>query len=315
MKTISMNVRPLFETTMHERSFLQALQRRRVPLKFAYSGAAAFTHDRLTRTAGYQSVSVAAQHEIAVYLKAVGARRTSRELVELGPGNGVHSRLLLEEMNRLGTMPSRWLGLDFSATLLVIGEEHVRQHFPRLDVHTGPWDFESSETPLIAEWRQGANLLAVMVGNTLGNVDDPTAALGCVRASLTPGDTLLLGLACAGKLGERELLLPYETAEFVSAALEPLRLAGVDVAAGRFQTRFDSARRAIIGDFVVGREEAVKLTGATVWLKTDERMECFVSRRFEEEDVSRLATSAGWSVLRCESDTHGTHMATVLRAV
>jgi hypothetical protein len=309
-----MGTRQQFETPEQERLFLKALQRRRIPLKFAYAGPAAAMHDRLTRTEGYQAVSVAAQHEVAVGLRGVDSANGYPEMLEIGPGNGVHSQLILNELERLDRMPARFLALDFSATLRAMAEVRLRSYFPGLQVSMEPWDFELGRTERVDRWRGSNPVLATMVGNTLGNVDDPIATLNHVRESLQSGDVLVLGLASSGGLDDRELLIPYATDIFIAAALEPLKMVGVDTAAGRFESHFDHERRAVVGDFFSGRDEVLEVDGVTVSLGRGERVECFLSQRFEEEDVAELAASTDWSLLSADLDSAGTHLAVVLRA-
>jgi L-histidine Nalpha-methyltransferase len=80
-----------FENSSHRESVIRCIGDGVLPLKFAYAGSAAHTHDRLARSEGYQSVVGLVSHEVDVLLADGFPVEALTRMVEIGPGNGMHT--------------------------------------------------------------------------------------------------------------------------------------------------------------------------------------------------------------------------------
>lgn len=304
-----------FESEPQADEFWRALKRRQLPLKFAYAGAAAHTHDQLAQSAGYHSVAGEVATEIAVLTSTFAAEPWPTQFCDIGPGNAFHSRAFLQGCERLGRLPKRYLGLDFSATLLGIATARIREQFSALDVASATYDFEAGPTDAIGRWRLSGPVLVTLTGHTLGNPEDPAAVLRAIRASASSADTLLVGVALLNTHDIDLILSPYRTDVFRRAALEPLHMVGVSAdEAGRFEVSFDQERRAVLGHFVFVRSVTIQRRAEAITFRHGDRVACFLSRRFDRDEVRGLVRDAGWREVALEADWTGAHLVLAARS-
>ncbi|WBB53991.1 L-histidine N(alpha)-methyltransferase [Verrucosispora sp. WMMD573] len=265
-----------------------------MPLKFAYAGSAAHTHDTYASSADYLSMLTAAHHEadalISAGMLAVGALTVA----EIGPGNGGRSRAFLERLGSRGRPCRRYLALDFSETLLGIACARLTRFAgDRMSVDSHVWDIECGTSCAVERWRAGtAPVVGCLLGHTLGNVEQPVRVLANIRDALCVGDVLLLSVALAPRhtATADAVLAPYRSPEFREAALQPLLAAGLAGADLDFALTWHD-------DVVVG--EAVLRRPARLddgELAAGHRIRCFQSRRFRPRDVIVAVEEAGWQV-------------------
>lgn len=301
-----------FESTEHQREFWQCLQRRRVPLKFAYAGAAATTHNRLAEQDTYHDVVASVVTEVETIQSHLRNARQLR-ISEAGPGNGIHTVAFLGELMRAECIPTKYLGLDFSRTLLEIASDRLKLAFPALEVETQKWDFEAAPTFAINEWCCGEPVLALLIGHTLGNPENPEAVLRNFHDSLDSKDLFLLSVALWNDPDIATLLAPYETEIFRDAAMKPLLMAGIEESAVTFVVRFDSSIQSVVGECVVTRPLRISNREEDLVLRPDDRITCFLSRRFSDTDLKSLIHTCGWSIVEAGYSATRSHAAFVLR--
>ncbi|GAA4606676.1 L-histidine N-alpha-methyltransferase [Actinoplanes octamycinicus] len=289
-----------FERRDHRDLVVHGLLTGDLPLKFAYAGSAAFTHDVLARGAGYQSVTGAVGY-VRDALRKAGLEDLSR-IAEIGPGNGLSSLGLLELARDAVTAPREFLALDFSETLLGVARHNFANHRDDLSFTGEIWDVEAGPTDFLRNWGQPRGPLPVLfLGNTIGNLADPAGALRDILDSILPSDVLFLGVTLrAGTAAE--LVAPYETEVFHDAALEPLRSLGVD--AWRLEMTWDEVSGAVVGTAVLREPRTV----ADQDLPAGHRVRCFVSRRFAADEAEALVEAAGGTVGAVTSSPSGEHL-------
>ncbi|GAA2008681.1 L-histidine N(alpha)-methyltransferase [Catenulispora subtropica] len=291
---------PFFESPAHREQLAECLGKGFVPLKLAYTGSAAFTHDRLARSTGYQQVIGQVRDEVEVWRSALGDTPDPLRLVEIGPGNGVHSEGFLRGLTD-GRPSGRYLAADFSRTLLGIALARIDEGCgPDLAVTGEVWDIEAGPTPAIERWREGDDPVSLcLLGNTLGNVEEPIGALENIAASARVGDMLLMSVTLAPpRRDDQSLLAPYETEVFRAAVLEIFAMAGIPLDAVRLAVD-------VVDNTVFGR---IDVTRRVVFEDTElgpgDRIRCFVSRRFAVGEVQALLAASGW-VTKEEVDSGG----------
>jgi len=265
-----------------------------LPLRYAYAGSAAYAHDRLARSNGYRSVVGWAELVVrATECDGMAAAALSR-MVDIGPGNGVRTVVLLRALADHGPRGRSYLGLDFSATLLGMACDRIRDSLGgTVSLQSGVWDLEAGRSARIDRWRCGLGrdgpVVAFMLGHTLGNVDSAEQVLGHVHGSLRPGDTLVAGVTLQPPDADHSAMLePYRTDAFVKAALEPLRAVGVALDDIEFGVRFTDG--AVVGEAVFRRK--VRLGFSTV--QAGHVLRCFRSRRFAMSDVMSMLERTGF---------------------
>ena len=280
-----------FESQAHCGRFAEGLRNRLIPLKLAYTGSAAQTHDRLARSAGYQQVIGPVVDEVKVCRQTLGAVHPPPQIVEIGPGNGVHSAAFLTEIANGAAVAGRYLALDFSRSLLQMARRRIEETCgEHIDVATALWDIEQGECSIIDEWREGGEPIVIcLLGNTIGNVEDPVGALQNIAASAREGDLLLISVTLAApSRGSRSMLAPYETEVFEAAVLEPFAMAGIP----RESLKLSLSAADDVVEGVVQVIDPISFEGVEV--PEGEQIRCFVSRRFTESTVGPLLMKSGW---------------------
>lgn len=133
-------------------------------------------------------------------------------LVELGSGSSEKTRLLLDALRDAGTL-RRYVPQDVSQSALEAAAHEVAQEYPAIEVHGVVGDF----TRHLDELPGGDKRLLAFLGGTLGNLipDERAEFLASVRATLVPGEHLLLGV---GLVIDPAVLVPaYDDAAGVTA--------------------------------------------------------------------------------------------------
>ncbi|WP_433219085.1 L-histidine N(alpha)-methyltransferase [Dactylosporangium sp. CS-047395] len=279
-----------------------------MPLKFAYAGSAAFTHDRYAETDSYAEMMASAAAESDTLLHSGLADLDLNEIAEVGPGNGRHSVAFLGQLAARGRAPRRYLAMDFSQTLLGIAERRVRDGLgPRMRLDTEVWDVEECPTGHLERWRSGGSPVVVcLLGHTLGNLEDPNQALRHLAGGLRAGDVLLASVLLRIPPGsEDSTMTAYRTDAFRSAVLEPLLAAGLDPSDLDLRIGYDD--NAVVGEATLCRDARV---GGTE-LPRGHQIRCFLSRRFTGDEVVRLFSDSGWSIRAIRVDETGNHMTVV----
>jgi L-histidine Nalpha-methyltransferase len=296
-----------FESSFHRESVIRCIGDGILPLKFAYTGSAAHTHDRLARSEGYQSVIGLVSHEVDVLLADGFPVEALTRVVEIGPGNGMHTVAFLRLLGSRSYRCSAYLGLDFSATLLGMVRSNIREAFgTSVSVSTDIWDIEAGPSDRVEQWRSAreatAPLLVCLLGHTLGNLESGIQALVHIFDSLRPGDVLLAGLTLRNPtVDEWTVLAPYRTEVFHDAALEPLRAAGVDPEDIDFTVRFTDG--AVVGEATILRT----VRAGNAMFPAGHALRCFISRRFVMEDLSPLFQGANWTIRTTSLDDRCEH--------
>lgn len=296
-----------FERPEHRRAVERGILAGVLSLKFAYAGSAAYTHDTLTRQEGYQAVTGPASH-VRETLRRAGLDDLP-DIVEIGPGNGTTSLALIHQLQDAKQPPRRFLGLDFSRTLLDLAGRNFAAERPDVDFTAGVWDVEGGGTPAIRDWRLGGAPVPVLfLGSTVGNLEDPAGALRHIHDSMGTGDTLVLGATLRGPGTDAAAMVgPYRTDVFRAAALEPLLACGLGDDDLGFTVEYTG--REVVGTATLRRP--VALSGAE--LPAGHRVRCFRSRRFTAAEIDVLIRRAGLEPLIRSVDEPADHL--VLTAV
>lgn len=124
-------------------------------------------------------------------MPALMAKLQPATLVELGAGSAAKTRLILNAMQIAGSARS-YLPLDVSASFLADSAARLRTEYTALQVSPVVADF-TERIPLPASLPRP--MLMAFLGSTIGNFSNSESVrlLRRVRATLAPGDRLLLG--------------------------------------------------------------------------------------------------------------------------
>lgn len=122
---------------------------------------------------------------------AIVERTGATELVELGSGTAAKTRVLLDAMERAGTL-RRYVPFDVTESMVRDVAGALVQEYPALEVHGIVGDFERHLDRVPAP--EGSRIVAFL-GGTIGNFTPGSRRrfLRRIAGMLAPGDHLLLG--------------------------------------------------------------------------------------------------------------------------
>lgn len=282
---------------------------KQLPPTWFYDEAGSLLFEEITRLPEYyptraeKAILTARADEIA----AVSGADT---LVELGSGTSEKTRLLLDALQRAGTL-RRFVPFDVDEVTLLRAGEAVALEYPGVEVYAVVGDF-SRHLPLLPT---GGRRLVAFLGGTLGNLlPGPRAQfLATLRAGLVPGDALLLGTDLV-KSPER-LVPAYDdaagvTAEFNRNVLRVLNRqlhADFDVEAFDHVAVWDAANEWIEMHLRATRAMTVRIADLdlTVGFDAGEQMRTEVSAKFRRDGLITELTAAGFDVREWWTDPAG----------
>jgi dimethylhistidine N-methyltransferase len=238
-------------------------------------------------------------------------------LVELGSGSARKTRFLLDQ---LAHRPLEYVPIDIDAATLEHTGRELLTEYPRLSITAIRADLRSPADTLRSLPRPG-HTVALFLGSSIGNLDhdDAIALLSNLRSALSPGDLLLLG---ADMKKAREILEPaYDDALGVTAAFNRNLLVrinrelGGDFDLSRFDHRafYDDARGRIEMHLVSKARQSVRIGAYEISFEKGETIHTENSYKYDTGTLSRLATSAGFTIEKQWNDKRGWFTDTLMK--
>ncbi|WP_405394426.1 L-histidine N(alpha)-methyltransferase [Microbispora hainanensis] len=289
-----------------------------LPPKWFYDAAGSELFSRITRLAEYYPTRC--ELEI-LRRRAVDVAGLSRAdtLVELGSGTSEKTVLLLDALANAGTLRA-YTPVDVDAVTLEAAAGRLAVRYPGLDVRPVRADFEQHLALLP---RTGRRLVAFL-GGTIGNL--PPAArevfLKELRATLRPGDTLLLGADLVKD--PARLVRAYDDPQGVTAAFNRnvLRVlnreldAGFEPEAFEHVALWDDDNEWIEMRLRATRpmEVPIRALGLTIPFAEGEETRTEISAKFRREGMLDELSRAGFAVCRWYTDSSGDFALTLAAA-
>ena len=207
-----------------------------LPPKYFYDEAGAALFDRISELPEYYPTR-AERSILRARSSDIAAATRAGEIVELGSGTAVKSRLLLSALAAAGTL-RRYVPVDVTEGMIRSTGAALAREYPGLDVHGIVGDFERHLEHVPPA---GANRVVAFLGGTIGNFlpGSRRRFLRGLRSLLGARDTLLLGVDLVKDVDRLEAA--YNDAAGVTAAFNRNVLAVVNRRLGAdFQPeRFD----------------------------------------------------------------------------
>lgn len=228
---------------------------------------------------------------------------TPLELIELGSGSAIKTRLLIdaafERQSRL-----RYRPVDISSSALDASAKSLVREYPGIVVEGVNADYLSGLAQISRNGNRRA--LALFLGSNIGNFD-PTEAVTLLRAAravLEPRDGFLLGADL--KKDRATLELAYADPLGVTAAFNLNVLARInrelggrfDLADFRHRASYNTALDRMEMFLVSKRRHTVRIEGLDldVHFEEGEPIHTESSYKFDDQSIARLAASAGFDV-------------------
>lgn len=271
-----------------------------LPPKWFYDDRGSRLFEEITRLDEYYPTRT----ERAILKVDAGAIVTAagcNTLVELGSGTSDKTRLLLDAMERAGSL-ARFVPFDVSEHTLRGAAAAVAAEYPGVEVHAIAGDFERhlGEIPTAG----GGRMLAFL-GGTIGNFAPPQrkAFFAEVSEMLAPGEAFLLGTDLVKDV--RRLEAAYDDASGVTAEFNRnvLRVvnrelgADFDVDAFAHVSRYDADEDWIEMLLEATRPMTVTIPPITLTVEfaAGERMRTEISAKFRRDGLAAELAATGFS--------------------
>jgi L-histidine N-alpha-methyltransferase len=273
---------------------------RQLPSKYFYDALGSALFDAICELPWYgvtRAESALLARHAAVIVAPFGSPLT---IAELGCGSGAKLEIVLQAG---GDAVRRLHLVDISGAALEAAAARVGAYAP--DGLTA-WEgtYESGLDQLASAREPGHRVLCMFLGSNIGNFDPPAARalLARIRASLRPGDGLLLGSDLVKP--ERELLLAYDDPLGVTAAFNRNLLRRINDELGGTFDLHGFAHRAIWNEtlrrvemhLVSQRRQTVRIeaAGLALALEIDEPIWTESSYKYEPAAVMADGLDAGF---------------------
>jgi L-histidine N-alpha-methyltransferase len=279
------------------RSVLDGLARPQKTLdcKYLYDARGSRLFDEICRLPEYYLTRA----ETAILEERAGAIAQAAgphaELVELGSGTSMKTRILLSALDR----PARYLPLDIATEYLHPAAETLRKLYPGLEVVPVEADFTA---PLSLPPGEGPGKRVLFFpGSTIGNFDRPGARrlLERLRRELAP-DLLVIGVDLMKPA--RVLHAAYDDASGVTAAFNLNLLARINRELGadfdlkkfRHLARVDEEHARVEMHLVSVADQVVHIAGTPVRFEAGETIHTESAHKYTVRAFQALARAAGW---------------------
>jgi dimethylhistidine N-methyltransferase len=277
--------------------------RKRLPTKYLYDDVGSALFEAITALEEYgltrAELRILRAHSTDIAAACTGVR----EVVELGSGSGVKTRLLLSGFDR----DLIYRPIDLSRAAL----ERCSTELSGFRVHPIEADFLSGMEQASAERRPG-RLLVAFLGSNIGNFtrDEVRHFLSEIAQRMARGDLLLIG-ADLVKAVDR-LILAYDDAAGVTAAFNRNLLARLnreleadfDVRRYEHEVRWDAECRRIEMHLRPTELQTVRIRklNAEFDIRPDETVWTESSHKFEPGEVPALAQESGFKHVQSWTD-------------
>ncbi len=302
-----------FEGKDQLKEFIKALSAAAIPGKFAYVGEAAATYNRhaLTREYGQVTRSVAAESSLLleVWDQELNSITT---LVDVGPGNGLHSASLLQGMwPAVNWLPGEYIAIDYSLRMAELAKQNMKRLVPGIRVDSITYDIESTFAPASSPLPDVLESVYFLLGNTIGNVESISRAVQGIRNLAGDEARLLIGCALYEEYRSAESYLkPYRMGTYRDCVLRPLMMIGVPQHIIAFAVEFDPDTRTISTLARFTEDFSVKVLDESVAVEAGSTVRCALSRRFLPGEIPNLLKELDVSVVGMTEDLangHGTY--------
>ena len=277
--------------------------------KYFYDDLGSALFEAITRLPEYYLTRVERDLLATYGREIVGSLGGPLELIELGSGSAIKTRLLIDAI--LERQPAlTYHPVDISAEAVTESSLALAGAYERLRIIA----YASDYFPALREKRlvTHGRVLALFLGSNIGNFEPAEARelLRLLAAARHPGDGLLLGYDL--KKDPTILELAYDDPTGVTAAFNKNLLARMnrelradfDLAAFRFRARWNEASGAVESFLVSEREQRVTIpaSGLTVDFAGGETIHTESSYKFTREEIVALAADCGFKEKKTYTD-------------
>lgn len=287
-----------FERSMQVIEYRDAIKSRFLPLKFAYIGRAAHTHDELVRSHEYGIADTEANLIRAKLLSIIPdeLKRNGVNIIDIGSGNGLKATHIIKIFLKEKTTV-RYFALDYSSELSSIALRNIESIMPSMALKSFIVDFETAMfSDVITNVNQNSNFpnFFLLLGHTLGNPAMRDMALMNIAKSMSHESFLLTGVELYDSAKIASILEHYKNEPFYRAVFNPLTFCGIQNDDGFLDIKFNHKTRNVEVYFEFVRDFSSEISPFEgIAFKKGERLLIFLSHRFDRTDLGNLFAQAG----------------------
>lgn len=283
-----------------------SLDPKALPSKYFYDERGSLLFEDITRLPEYY-LTRAETEILETSADTIIEQIRPAEIIELGSGYSVKTKLLIDAMRRAGT-GATYVPIDISEGALKEAARHLCTYYPWLAIEGLVGDF-FSDLDLVP--RRGRRLVTFL-GSTIGNFDLETRLrfFGAIRRVLERGDGLLLGVDLVKSIPT--LIAAYDdsagvTAEFNKNMLHVLNdELGADFPIDDFEyfARWNPHFECVDMGLRATRSMVVRIASLdlTIAFEAGEELHNEVSCKFRFETIGRELASAGLNIVGWHTD-------------
>lgn len=275
---------------------------RRIPSKYFYDKRGSILFEEITRLPEYYPTR--AERDLLRQVADQIARETrAEELVELGAGAAVKTRILLDAMRRSGRL-RLYVPFDVSETEVRRVAADLASEYPDLWVHGIVADFVHH----LAAIPPGSPRLVILLGSTIGNYTDPEAVrlLENLGGRMAPGDFFLLG---ADLIKDVQIIeRAYNDSAGITARfnrnilLVVNRLTGgnFDPEAFEHSATYNAELHRIEMHLIARRPQRVELPALNMGVNLEDGAHILteISRKYDRDRIETMLAAAGFQLIR-----------------
>jgi dimethylhistidine N-methyltransferase len=279
---------------------------KQLPCKYFYDAAGSRLYERICELDEYylnRAGQAIMQRHAAEMAELLGPRCL---LIEYGPGSGVLTSLLLDEL----ADPAAYLPIDISPEALQESAAALSKRHPEIDIVPLCGDF-TAPVKLPPLRKQAQRRAVYFAGSTIGNFP-PAEAVALLRRTadlVSPGGGLLLGADL--KKDPAILHAAYNDSKGVTAAFNLNLLArinrelGADFQVNQFWHYAPyNPREGRIEMYLVSKsDQRVHLAGKEIAIKDGDAICTEYSYKYSLDDIRQLAEESGFAPKRVWTDT------------
>jgi len=246
-----------------------------------------------------------------IAVAADGASAQPLTMIELGAGTAAKTTLLLDAAVRRQGMVD-YLAIDVSESPLIAAKERIEREIPSVTITPRVADYTTGVADFPAD---GKRRMVLYIGSSIGNFEPAHAVtlLRDVRAHLSPGDRLLLGV---DRVKDSSVLLPaYDDAAGVTEAFNKNVLVRINrELGGNFNTRLfrhrarwneSHSRIEMHLESLIRQQVTIQALDLEVKFVRGETIHTENSYKFTLEGVAGMLSRSGFGLDRCWTDEQG----------
>ena len=274
---------------------------RSLPPKYFYDDRGSELFERICKTSDYYPTRtedfLLRQHAQNIIQKTQPSR-----IFELGSGSSVKTQRLLDVCGEIAHFPS-YTAFDISEHALLFGGETLSNRYAWLEIDLLLGDYEAGFNNIP---RENGSRLILFLGSTIGNFEQDRAIrfMNDLRANMSSSDRLLVGF---DRVKDARILnAAYNDREGVTAAfnLNVLNVLNNELSANfnpenfEHSAHYDTEKSQVEMHLVSSCTHLVTLNtlGATIEIRTGERIRTEISRKFTNKSLHNLLRQAEFDV-------------------